>query len=355
MLQPNQNSFIIGSEDRVLITGAAGFIGSRVLQSLVDHGFRNLVCFVRHSSELGEIEAVIQRCSRGVQIEVFKGNLLSPQDCELACKDVAVVIHLAAGTGEKSFPDAYMNSVVTTRNLLEACLRRSHLRRFVLVSSFAVYTNRQRSQHLDETCPIEEIPHLRGDAYCYAKVKQEQLVKEYGRDFDIPYVVVRPGSVYGENKGDITGRIGLGTFGIFLHLGGPNTIPFTYVDNCADAIVLAGVVGGVDGEIFNVLDDDLPSSRKFLHLYKKNVKAFKSVYIPHAVSYGLCYLWEKYSDWSRGQLPPAFNRKRWCTEWRRTRYSNEKVKRKLGWTPRVSTVDGLRRYFESCRVGKQHA
>src|SRR5438874_10347596 len=50
-----------------------------------------------------------------------------------------------------------------------------------------------------------------------------------------------------------------------------NTIPLTYVDNCADAIVLAGLKPGVDGEVFNVVDDDLPSSRRFLRLYKQNV------------------------------------------------------------------------------------
>jgi len=355
MSDTKQDSFIITPDDRVLITGAAGFIGSRVVECLVDRGFRNLVCFVRHSSELDGIETIIARRPLGARIEVFKGNLLSREDCEAACKDVAVVIHLAAGTGEKSFPDAFMNSVVTTRNLLEASLRHARLRRFVLVSSFSVYTNRQKSRHLDESCPIEEKPELRGDAYCYAKVKQEQIVKEYGKNFGIPYVVVRPGSVYGETKGEIVGRVGIGTFGFFLHLGGPNTIPFTYVDNCADAIVLAGVVKGVDGEIFNVLDDNLPSSRRFLRRYKKNVKGFKSAYIPHLVSYGFCYLWEKYSEWSKGQLPPAFNRMRWYTYWRKTRYSNEKLKLKLGWTPKVSTTEGLRRYFKSCERGERHA
>ena len=58
-------------------------------------------------------------------------------------------------------------------------------------------------------------------------------------------------------------------FGIFLHLGGSNPIPFTYVDNCADAIVLAGLTPGVDGEVFNVVDDNLPTSRQFLRLYKQ--------------------------------------------------------------------------------------
>ncbi len=111
--------------------------------------------------------------------------------------------------------------------------------------------------------------------------------------------------------------------GPFLHLGGFNRIPFTYVDNCAAAIVLAGLVKGVDGEVFNVVDDDLPSSRRFLCQYKKDVRRFTSVYVPHVASLDLCYLWEKYSQWSKGQLPPAFNRRRWYSEWKKTRYSNE--------------------------------
>ena len=51
-------------------------------------------------------------------------------------------------------------------------------------------------------------------------------------------------------------------------------IPLTYVDNCAEAIVLAGIKEGVDGEVFNIVDDDLPSSRKFLRMYKRNVRKF---------------------------------------------------------------------------------
>lgn len=352
-----RGSFIVAPDDRILITGAAGFIGSRVVESLVDRGFRNLVCFVRPSSGLARIEEISNQRSSGVRIEVIKGNLLSRADCEAACKDAAAIFHLAAGTGEKSFPDAFMNSVVATRNLLDASLGYGHLRRFVLVSSFTVYTNRGKSRGrlLDESCPVEEHPELRGDAYCFAKVKQEQLVAEYGRNFGVPYVVVRPGSVYGAGKSQITGRVGLGTFGLFLHLGGSNSIPFTHVDNCAEAIALAGLVKGVDGEVFNVVDDDLPSSRQFLRQYKKNVKPFASIYVPHAVSCALCYLWEAYSRWSKGQLPPAFNRKRWHVEWRKTRYSNEKLKTRLRWAPKVPTAEGMRRYFQSCKQDKEHA
>jgi nucleoside-diphosphate-sugar epimerase len=348
-------SFIIGADDRILITGATGFIGPRVVEGLLDRGFRNLTCFARPSSAVNRIDASVKGRPPGARVEILRGNLLCREDCEAACKGVTVIFHLAAGTGEKSFPDAFMNSVVSTRNLLEASLERGRLRRFVLVSSFSVYSNRQRSRRLDESCPIEEHPELRGEAYCYAKVKQEEIVAEYGKNFGIPYVVVRPGSVYGPGKSEIPGRIGIDTFGPFLHLGGSNPIPFTHVDNCAEAIVLAGLVKGIDREAFNVVDDDLPSSRRFLRLYKQSVRRFKSVYVPHVVSYAFCYLWEKYSGWSQGQLPPAFNRRRWNAYWRRTRYSNEKLKLKLAWAPKVNTSEGLRRYFISCTQNRPHA
>src|SRR6516162_2512931 len=132
------DSFLISRDDPILVTGAAGFIGSWVVEGLLNRGFRNIVCFARPSGKLARIEDMTNRRPQGAQIKVIKGNLLSRQDCEAACKDVALIIHLAAGTGEKSFPDAYMNSVVTTRNLLDASLQCGRLRRIVLISSFSV-------------------------------------------------------------------------------------------------------------------------------------------------------------------------------------------------------------------------
>jgi nucleoside-diphosphate-sugar epimerase len=178
---------------------------------------------------------------------------------------------------------------------------------------------------------------------------------ELGEKLRLPYVIVRPGFVYGPGNEAITGRVGLGTFGIFLHLGGSNQIPLSYVDNCAEAIVLAGIRPGIDGEVFNVVDDDLPSSRKFLRLYKKKAKRIRSVYLPHAVSWLLCFLWEKYSAWSEGQLPAVYNRKVWHAYWKKTRYSNEKLKQRLGWQPRVKAEDALNRYFQACREKAQNA
>jgi len=354
--QTTEDPFI-APDDLILVTGAAGFIGSRLIEILLDRGFRNIRCLVRPYGKAGKLEALRASQRPGTRIELFEGNLLSRVDCARASEGASVIFHLAAGRGEKSFPDAYMNSVIITRNLMEAAARHGCLRRFVNVSSFTVYTNQQKPGRrlLDETCPIEKQPEGRGGAYTFAKVKQEEMVRECGGRLGVPFVIVRPGYVYGPGNLPITARVGIGTFGIFLHLGGANSIPFTYVDNCADAIALAGLRPGVDGEVFNVVDDELPSSRQFLRQYKKNVKPFTSIYLPHAVGYGLCYLWERYSEWSEGQLPPAYNRRGWHATWKSTRYSNQKLKSLLGWTPRISTDEGMRRYFEACRNGSNHA
>ena len=350
------HDFIIGPDDRILITGATGFIGSKLVANLIDRGFRNLRCFARPSSAATRGDKLSAFTGSSRSVEVITGNLLSREDCNTATKNVTVIFHLAAGRGEKSFPDAFMNSVVTTRNLLEASIQHKCLKRFVNVSSFTVYTNTDKphGRMLDESCPVETRPQLRGEAYCFAKLKQEEIVTDYAKKFGIPCVTVRPGVVYGPGNEAIHGRVGIGTFGVFLHLGGSNAIPFTYVDNCADAIALVGLRSGTDGEVFNVVDDDLPSSRQFLRLYKRQVRGFRSIYVPHIVSYALCYGWERYSALSQGQLPPMFNRKRWHANWIKTYYSNAKLKG-IGWKPKVPTSEALRSYFEACRSGAQNA
>jgi nucleoside-diphosphate-sugar epimerase len=349
--------FLIEPGEPVLVTGAAGFIGSRVAALLAEKGFRNVRCLVRPSSDLARLRAGNGHQSRSGQMQIIAGNLLSHEDCLAATKDIRVVYHLAAGTGTKSFSESFLNSVVTTRNLLNAVLEHGCLRRFVSLSSFAVYANRKptASGALDESALIEDHPESRGEAYCYAKVKQDELVTAYGRKHGLPFVLLRPGVVYGPGKHTISGRVGVDTFGIFLHLGGGNELPLTYVDNCAEAIVLAGLKKGLEGEIFNIVDDELPSSRQFLRLYKRNVRKFRSFYLPHALSYLFCYLWERYSKWSDGQLPPVFSRDEWAAFWKHTRYSNRKLKERLGWSPRFSTQEGLQLFFESCRKGREHA
>ena len=283
-----------------------------------------------------------------VEIAEIRGNLLNREVCERACHGVSIVYHLAAGRGQKSYPDAFLNSVVTTRNLIASLENSDSLRRFVNVSSMAVYEVQGR-RIINEDCPVIKESHGVGEAYVYGKVKQDQLVLHWAEEKGFPYVIVRPGVVFGEGNHGLPGRVGIGTFGVFLHLGGSNRLPLTYVENCADAIALAGVFDGIEGEVFNVVDDDCPTSRHLLKAFKKQVRPFSSIYAPYPVFYGFSWIWEKYSSWSDGQLPPIFNRRRCDLFWGRREYSNQKVKSSLGWRPVVPMGEALDRYLSAAR------
>lgn len=347
---------IVGQGDRIAITGAGGFLGRRVVAALLQQGFHNLLCVSRPSPVPLSRKVLFGEDASDSHVHIYQGNLLSKSDCKAIADKAKIIMHLAAGRGEKSFPDAFLNSVVTTRNLLEACVKEGSCLRFVNISSLAVYSNQNktRGNTLDETAPMEMDPFARGQAYCYAKVRQDELVMEYGRNHKIPYVLIRPGVIYGPGNEGIHSRVGIGSFGVFLHCGGGNKLPLSYVDNCADAIVLAAIRPNVDGEVFNIVDDDLPSSRAFLRGYKQRVKNFRSIYVPHSVSYLACLAWEKYNQWSNGQLPSVFNRGTWRSNWKKTSYTNKKLKTILGWTQRIPTTTGLRLHYESCRI-KEHS
>src|SRR5207253_8446004 len=113
---------IVGVEDPILVTGSTGFLGTRVAAEVLEQGFRNVRCFARASSDARGLEKLAARHD-GSRVEVIRGNLLSPGDCDKPARDVRVVYHLAGGTGQKSFPDAFMNSVRTPRNRLDAAMR----------------------------------------------------------------------------------------------------------------------------------------------------------------------------------------------------------------------------------------
>ncbi len=342
---------IIGSDDVILITGANGFIGTELVEILLEREFRNLRCLVR--STVGKAETLREMAGRfrDARLELVQGDLKSLGDAVAVTRGARLVFHLAASS-EKSYPGCFANTVVSTRNLLEGVRRAGCVKRFVNISSLSVYSNRNLARHalLDETCPLEPEPVRREEAYVYAKLKQDELVLDFAKTEGLPYVLLRPGAVYGPGKSEITGRVGIGTFGLFLHISGGNVIPFTHVRNCADAIALAGIVPGLDGEVFNIVDDDLPTGRQFMSGYRKHVERRRYLSVPYWAFYAFCALWERYSEWSEGQLPPSFNRYRCAAYWKGNRYSNRKLKERVGWQPSRTTSVGMRAYFDYLRA-----
>jgi nucleoside-diphosphate-sugar epimerase len=340
------SDYIAARDDRILVTGSNGFIGAKVVEILLEYGFSNLRCFVRPSSQLGRLQNVLNQFDAGQNVRLVTGDLLSREDCRKAVEGVAIIYHLAAGF-EKSFAGAFMNSALATRNLLDAFLQYGRPRRFVNVSSFAVYSNRglKRGAIVDETCPLEDAPQERFDAYGFGKLKQEEVVREYGSRYELPYVILRPGYVFGPGKRELSGRVGIDTFGLFVQVNGSNLLPLTFVDNCAEAIVLAGLKPGVEDETFNIVDNELLTGRQFLRAYKRKANLFASITLPYFVGYAMCFLWEKYSKWSKGQLPPAFNRRRCSAEWKANRFPNRKLRECLGWHPRVPIKQAMEAFL----------
>jgi len=336
----------------ILVTGSSGFIGSHLVKELQSRGFRRIRCLTRTAEGAAKL-ARLSAHNATTELEIVHGNLLSRQVCQRAADGVAVVYHLAAGV-EKSFAGCFLNSVVATRNLLEAVVAAGTVRRFVNVSSLAVYSNAdvRRGDLIDEACAIDHRLVERYDPYAFGKAKQDDIVREYGRIRGVRYVIVRPGVTFGPGKAKIPGRVGIDTFGVFLHVGMGNRLPLTYVDNCAEAIALAGLRPCIDGEEMNIVDDDLPRSRQFLRGYKTHVRSLLTIPVPYPMFYALNYAWEKYSKWSSGQLPPVFNRLSCEAYYKSHTFSNKRAKEILQWQPKVSMDDALSRYYAAARSRK---
>ena len=223
----HEEDMIINYSDPIVITGANGFIGPQVIKALLEYGFMNLRCFVRPSGNLIALKKVINSCNdRKATIEIIVGDLLSQEDCDKLTEGAHVVYHLAADMRNTSFESSYVNNVITTQNLLNGVSQHSCLQRFVNVSSMRVYSNLKlkRGELLNETCEIETDLVNGDDAYCNAKVKQEDLVAEYCKKHKLSFVTLRPGVVYGPGHEGLHRMIGrwfkIGVVGVFIHLGG---------------------------------------------------------------------------------------------------------------------------------------
>ena len=144
--------------------------------------------------------------------------------------------------------------------------------------------------------------------------------------------------------GHFSARVGLPLFGVFLHLGGGNKLPLTYVENCADAIITAGLASDAAGHVYNVHDDDLPTSRQYLKRYKREVKKIRSVRVPYAALKLVSRLVERYLRYSKGQLPAIFTPYKTASLWAGNRFDN-RVLKATGWTQQISTDEGLSRTF----------
>jgi nucleoside-diphosphate-sugar epimerase len=178
------------------------------------------------------------------------------------------------------------------------------------------------------------------DSYTYSKIAEEKVAWEAYRE-GLPLVVVRPGVIYGPGRGCLSSRVGLRLGKLMARMGGDQALPYTFVDNCAGAIELTGRTPGVEGEAFNVIDDELPTGRDLLSRYRRAVEPLRVLPIPRWAIMPLSRLCESYHTWSAGQLPSVLTPYKSMAQWKPLRYTNARAKGVLGWEPEIGLVDGL--------------
>jgi nucleoside-diphosphate-sugar epimerase/peptidoglycan/xylan/chitin deacetylase (PgdA/CDA1 family) len=332
---------------RILVTGAAGFLGAALIERLVAHGYKEICCNVRRRADIPKLDALLRQFP-GTRLDYCVGDLRYREAAARAVDGAQLIFHLVAGK-KGTAADLFLNSVVASRNLLDAVADRKPMR-IVLVSSFGVYgvAGLGRGARVNEQTALESHPEWR-DHYSYSKLRQEQIFWEYQIRSGFELVVLRPGVIYGPGGGHFSNRVGLTIGNWQLHLGGRNLLPLSYVDNCAEAIVVAGTHPSAAGQVYNVHDDHLPTCRQYLRAYKQNVAKIRSISVPYWGVRLLSSMVTKYNRHSKGQLPAILTPYKTASQWGGNRFDNSKL-RSIGWKQLVPTAEGLQRSFAAFRT-----
>ncbi len=329
---------------RVLLTGATGFLGKRVLKKLLAEDVI-VRCTVRSASKLDELRALVGD-DNWHRIEAVEADLSKTSGLSAVVRDCDVVYHVAAALSGCA-SSLFLNTVVPTRSLMTAAAD-AGVGRFVLISSLGVYGSQALPKHalLDESCPIDAQPHAR-DAYTYSKVLQEEVARDISTTRGLPLVIVRPGVIFGDERGVLSHRIGLQLGGIMLRMGGSQRVPFTYVENCAAAVVKAGLVEQAAGQIINIVDDNLPTGRDVIRRYRRAGRKLRVIGVPQFAISLLARFNEWYSDRSKQQIPAVLTQHRVQAMWKPLSYSNEKAKQLLGWQPQIDWATAFDRSLKT--------
>lgn len=182
--------------ERILVTGADGFIGSHLCEALIRAGYA-VRAFVQYNSfnSWGWLDESPEEVRNA--LEVFAGDIRDPHGVAAAMCNCQVVAHLAALIAipfSYHSPDTYVDTNVRgTVNLLQAA-RNTGVQRFIHTSTSEVYGTARY-------VPIDEEHPLQGQSpYSASKIAADQMALAFYRSFDLPVVVVRPFNTYGPRQ-----------------------------------------------------------------------------------------------------------------------------------------------------------
>jgi nucleoside-diphosphate-sugar epimerase/predicted dehydrogenase len=305
----------------VLVTGASGFLGRRVVAALVEAG-HHVRAFVRFP---GVFE--------GDGVEEVPGNLGDDVSVGRAVAGAHAVVHCAARVARRgSRADFLRENVEGTLHLLEHA-RAAGVARFVHVSSIAVYGVHRDSGPVAESAPYDPHPGRRG-AYTESKLEADRVVQAAAEREGMRIVVLRPGILVGPDGPEFLARLRIGRIGgRLLVVGrGSQRLPLCHVDDVARAAALAVTAPDARGA-YNVVDEGLTQDEWL----RQRPAAGRPLYVPPLLAV-LPALGLELLARVRQRPAPALSRYKIRRATESVRFDTARARRDLGWTP----VTGVR-------------
>src|SRR5687768_2744474 len=324
---------------KLLVTGANGFLGRHVVAEalLRGHAVRAMVRSVKDAARNGWVGRP--------NVEWVQADLRSRRGLVDAVAGCDAVLHLAAAKSGDIYAQ-YAGTVVATENLL-AAMTEAGVRRIVAISSMAVYDylHMKSGTVVDEDSPLD-VECVDRDEYAQTKLVQENLVRDHAAKHGWDFTILRPGVIYGKDN-LWTARLGQQGRRVWVRIGARAQVPLTYVENCAEAVLLSAEKDEARGQTLHVIDDDPPTQRQYCAMLRKRTRP-RPVVVPVAwfimravagvagVTNGLIFR-------GRAKIPGLFIRARLHARSKPLKYPNSRIKKVLGWEPRYALTEALDR------------
>jgi nucleoside-diphosphate-sugar epimerase/predicted dehydrogenase len=315
----------VNGAETVLVLGGTGFIGQALVKKLVEAGYGVRMIARSPDSVSAEIKAL--------GVSVVRGDLADTKSIENALGGIKQVYHLARGTGD-TWEDYLKTDVEPTRRLAELCIAKG-VERLYYTSSIAIYyAGKHAGTITEETPPHDAV--LRLNIYPRAKVAIEKMLLDLHRTKGLGAVIFRPGIVLGPGGNPLHWGIAGWPFNSVprLYGDGNSPLPIVLVDDCADALVRAQKVPGIEGESFNIIGEPVLTAQQYLdELERASGVKFNRVATSSARYFvediGKFFIKAIGRD-PAAKLPSYFNSdSRSCA----ARFDSTRARQRLGWTP----------------------
>ena len=319
---------------KVLVTGGGGFLGKSIVQRLLKEG-----ADVRSFSR----QAYTELETWGV--EQIQGDIQDPKAVHNACEGIDVVFHVAAKIKLwGNYQDFYETNVVGTENVINAC-RSQDVHYLIYTSSPSiVYHGREDASGIDESVPYPEHYHTH---YQKTKSKAEQQILQASYK-SLSTVALRPHLILGPGDTQLIPRLINMSKSLKIIGDGKNIIDWTYIDNAAQAHILAAKKlmenHSIAGKTFFISQGQPIGLWELVnHILESAGKEAVTKRFPKDAAYFIGWLFEMVYTLFRINSEPKMTRGLATELARNSWFDISAAKNELGYEPEVSSEEGLRR------------